>query len=236
MKHGIAFGLALALVPTLHAQTRSAGPVRSSQQRVGHPSQLLIGQTRPQVRTVQPGARFYPPQPNPFTFGMSLAVIRTQFGTGLRVASVTRGGPACRAGLEIGDIIDSTNGRRISYTRDSFAAVRQLNTFVTYTSLVQPLPGPYPGPAPADARQVRTRVTPGFGAPSRPIASMNVIDVRTGRTVPVLVYPTENYRTLPGPIVAPASPAAATSRPSVQGQRFQKSVPVQSKPAVRRSK
>ncbi len=212
MKHAIAFVLALTLVPTLQAQTRSAGPFRSSQQGARPTTQPLIGQVRPQVRVGQPGARVYPTQPNPVTFEMSLAVVRTQFGTGLRVASVTRGGPACRAGLEVGDIIDSTNGRRISYTNDSFAAVRQLNTFVTYSAPVQPLPGPYPGPAPAGARQIGTRVSPGFGVPSRPIASMNVIDVRTGRMVPVVVYPTENYRTLPGPIVAPASPAAATSR------------------------
>lgn len=172
------------VTPPIHPQV--APPVRSHV--MPQPTTQFVPQVSPQVA----------PQ-NPYYFGMSVQAIHTYQGAALQIAGVTPGGPACQAGLEVGDVINVVNGQRIMPTNDSYQAVRQLNAMVRTTSTT--------GPAPAVAAYTNPQTA--YYPPQRPYAAMSVTNVRTGRPVQVTVYPTAKYaQPAPAPVPAPA-PAAA---------------------------
>ena len=139
-------------------------------------------------------AAYQPAPQNPYYFGLNVQLVHDFNGPGLRVVSVTPGGPACRAGLEQGDIISTINGFGFAAAQNSFDAVRLMNSYVGGNS----------GIAPAASTLV---------APPSPahLANMVVRDIRTGRYVNVSCYPTLRFGGGGGGI-APAAEAAAGAK------------------------
>jgi hypothetical protein len=145
---------------------------------------------------------------NPYFFGMNVRLVRDGFGrASLQITSVTPGGPAQAAGLEVGDQIRRLNGQDFSLAQDSFEAVRMMNYFVDAGG------GDIAPAAPASAG-AQVLVDPGF---RQATAQMNVVDIRTGGNVCLTVYPRPNFTSPGGPDIAPA--AAASRQQQVQAAR-----------------
>lgn len=149
--------------------------------------QYVLPPVQPQV---QPQSEFY--------FGVSIQLISNGYNNTLRIVSVTPGGPAQLAGLEIGDEIRSVNGQGFSYARDSFEAARLLSRFVSTSNVGG-------GPAPAATAFVQRQYIP------QPTANMVVRNVRNGQDVLVTVRPTRRFQ--PTPVPAVAAQAATTQLP-----------------------
>ncbi|MDB2687136.1 PDZ domain-containing protein [Mariniblastus sp.] len=141
-----------------------------------------------------------PPQ-NQFYFGVNVQLIRGYHGNALlRITSVTPGSPAAAAGLEIGDEIESINGRTFERARDSFHAVSIMNRSVNFGS-----------PAVPAAAGAHAYIIP-RPVPSQPIAQLTVRNVRNGQYVSLTMYPQQ--RGWSGPVPTAAA-ATVTSAPSV---------------------
>ena len=145
-----------------------------------------------------------PPQQNQFYFGVNVQLVRGYQGTLLRITSVTPGSPASAAGLEIGDEIQSINGRSFERARDSFHAVSMMNRFVNLNN-----PG-VPAAAAMAGGTAQAYVVPRPNPP-QPIAQLNVRNVRNGQYVSITVYP--QLRGWGGPAPAAAAAATVTSAP-----------------------
>ncbi len=157
--------------------------------------QYVTPQVLPQVMPqIQPQSEFY--------FGISVQLISNGYNKTLRIVSVTPGGPAQRAGLEIGDEIQSVNGQNFSYARDSFEAARMLSQFVSTSNV---------GGGPAPAVAATAAVGNQYYVP-QPVASMVVRNVRNGQNVYVTVHPTRRFQGTPAPAVA--APAATSQLPA----------------------
>lgn len=119
-----------------------------------------------------------PIQQNSYYFGMSVELASLSNGyQGLRIANITPNSPAWRAGLEVGDVILSSNGQMFQYARDNQEGVRMLQNSVGFGG----------GALPTNTG-VSTRVV-GFVAPQGPTASLTVLDSRTGQNTLVQVQP-----------------------------------------------
>ena len=159
---------------------------------VGSEPQLYV-RPEPPLPFVQPN-----PRPNPYYFGMSVALKRDRWGrTTLRIVSVTAGSPAPNAGLEVGDEIRRVNGHGFQQSSDSRDAVRLMNSYVKNPVRI------FGGSAPAAAALTI--------APPSARAQMDVRNVRNGQDVSVNVYPT----TMIGNGVAPAAPAVIPATPLI---------------------
>lgn len=117
----------------------------------------------------------FPSQPQPsvvpsrtWYFGVSLEIADTVYGRGLRVASVTRGGPGAMAGLERGDVLMVANGQSLSHATTNEHGVQILQSLVNGSS-----------PAPTAA----------FVVPSSPTVQFGVVDRRTNSPTYVTVTP-----------------------------------------------
>ena len=143
-----------------------------------------------------------PPQQNQFYFGVNVQLNRGYQGTSLRISSVTPGSPASAAGLEVGDEIQSINGRSFERARDSFHAVTMMNRFVNFSSPA--------APAAAASAGAQAYVMP-QPAPSQPTAQLMVRNVRNGQYVSITMYP--QLRGWSGPAPAAAATATVTSAP-----------------------
>lgn len=134
-----------------------------------------------------------PIQQSSYYFGMSVELANLGNGQrGLRLSSVTPNSPAWRAGLEVGDVIHSSNGQTFQYARDNQEGVRMLQGSVNFG-----------GGAVPTATGISTRVV-GFVAPQGPSASLTVLDSRTGQYTMVQVQPQQR-----GGIGGPAPTALA---------------------------
>ncbi|MEQ8848518.1 PDZ domain-containing protein [Botrimarina sp.] len=129
-------------------------------------------------------------------FGMSLEIQHTQYGRGLRVASVTHGSPADRAGLEVGDVLLAANQVSLAGAVSNEHGVTLVNQAMSQ------------GQAPAPAAAVTTAV-----AYVQPQSQMQftVLDRRSGQPVYVAVAP---HRVGGYPAPAPAAPAFGAPAPS----------------------
>ena len=132
---------------------------------------------------------------------MDLQLVRAYDGPTLRVTRVTPGGPAQRAGLEVGDEIRTVNGYGFQQATNSYHGVYLMNQF---TAINASAPA---AAAPAQASpSVQVAPSPSQGPP---VARMIVRNVRNGQNVQLSVYPQFRNSILPAP--APAAPAVRSS-------------------------
>ncbi len=172
MKKNIA-KLVVAVVATL---TISAA-ANAQQQNLTQTEQNQTGPTQGQF-FVSP-LQIQPPQQNQYYFGMRLELNRGFNGTTLRIADVTWGSPAQRAGLEVGDEIRMVNGRGFQNASNSFDAVAMMNRFVDNNN-----------GAPAVAASAQGVQACYIAPPTRrSTAQMVVRNVRNGQDVYVTVRP-----------------------------------------------
>ena len=187
--------LVVAVVATLTFNTAA----NAQQQELTQSSQTQTTQGQNQYY-VAPTIQSPLPQ-NRYYFGMTVEINRNSYSTTLRIANVTWGSPAQRAGLEVGDEIRTVNGRGFRYANNSFDAVAMMNRFVDANS----------GPAPAVAASAPGVQAYYVAPPSlQPSARMVVRNVRTGQDVYVTVNP--ERRGYGGPAPAAAASVAMSRR------------------------
>lgn len=132
-------------------------------------------------------------------FGMSLQIVRTQYGQGLQVASVTHGGPASQAGLEVGDVLLAANGHSLAGAMSNEHGVTLVNQAMSY------------GQAPAPAAAATTAVA--YVVPQSQM-QFTVLDRRSGQPVYVACSPHRVGAPIPTPAPAFGSPAFGSPAPS----------------------
>ena len=135
-----------------------------------------------------------------YRFGMSIVLTSNGQQKGLYVKTISHGGPACRAGLKVGDVIIKSNGYNFDYARDNYHAVEMLKSTVVMK------------------RDDSVPTTAGYGHQEVPTALMEVI--RHGRLVYVCVHPERVGCTLPPPVVwKPVTPPYPPFKPGCSKNR-----------------
>ncbi|MEN0109995.1 MAG: PDZ domain-containing protein [Planctomycetota bacterium] len=174
--------LLTAAVAMVAATTvEAAGPIPA-------PFDAQLASGGPSVR-VAPGfgTPTHSPAHRQWYFGMSLDRRQTPYGVGLRVVGLTHGGPAHRAGLEIGDTLLVAGGTSLSGAWSNEHGVQLLQSAVAGGGGAWPAPT---GPAPTVTTVgLRPSVAPN---PGEGYVSLTVLDIRTGGTTQVAVRPTAN--------------------------------------------
>lgn len=158
----------------------------------------------PPAPTYQPAPTINPINWNPaptivparqWYFGMSLEITNTAYGRGLRVASITPGSPAYRAGLEIGDVLLAAGSVSLQNAYSNEHGVQLLQSAVG---------GGAPAPTAA------TTAVGTFVSPVSPTVQLTVVDVRTNQARYLLVQP-QGRGGVPAPTFTSPRPAPSVS-------------------------